>query len=174
MTTTDIFAKAGVENYFDESYGWAIFKNVGKAGWGIGGAAGKGEVYAKVDGPDESAKLVGTTSLAHLSFGFQFGGQVFAEVIFFQTKHDFDHFTSGNFEFSADANVVAITAGANAKASTLGLSTGASARAKNARVNGSGYNNGMAAFTIVKGGLMYEASIGGQKFGYKPLTSPLQ
>jgi len=32
------------------------------------------------------------------------------------------------------------------------------------------YTKGPAAFTVAKGGLMYEASLGGQKFSYKPVA----
>lgn len=165
----EIFDEARLEKYEEESYGWAIFKNVGKVGWVLGRAGGNGRVFCKVDGPDQPAKLVGTCSLTQLTIGFQFGGQVYSEIVFFKTQQDFEEFASGNFEFEAQAQVTAITASANAKASTLGNSSGASGGKKNACVADSGYTNGMAVFTITKGGLMYEASVGGQKIGYKEI-----
>ena len=30
------------------------------------------------------------------------------------------------------------------------------------------FEDGVAVFTLTKGGLMYEAAVGGQKFSYKP------
>ncbi len=89
-------------------------------------------------------------------------------IIFFQDKRAFDEFTSGNFEFGAEASAVAITAGAQVGAGTGGTSAGASGGKKDATTVG-GYNKGLAPFTIVKGGLMYEAAISGAKFSYKPL-----
>ena len=128
---------------------------------GIGGAHGKGRVYT-------GGKHVGDSSMTQLTVGFQLGGQAFSQIVFFQDKRSFDEFTGGNFEFSADANAVAITAGASVSAGTAGSSAGASGGQHDATTVGSRYNKGMATFTVAKGGLMYEASIGGQKFSYTP------
>ena len=76
-------------------------------------------------------------------------------------------FTNGNFEFGAEASAVAITAGAGAQANTTGASASASGGQNNAKAVGQ-YHKGMATFTVAKGGLMYQATIGGQKFNYKP------
>lgn len=160
--TISIFKNAGQSgNFFKTAYGYAVFPTVGKGGAGIGGAFGKGQVYAR-------GKHVGDTSVTQLTVGFQLGGQAYSEIIFFQDERAFKEFTSGNFEFGADATAVAITAGANAKASTTGASAGASATKHNAATAGE-YHKGTAIFTVVKGGLMYEASIGGQKFSYTSL-----
>jgi lipid-binding SYLF domain-containing protein len=110
---------------------------------------------------------VGDTSMTQVTVGFQLGGQAYSEIIFFHDQRAFDAFTSGNFEFGAQATAVAITAGASAQASTGGTGAGASGTQNHAKTAG-GYQNGMAVFTVAKGGLMYEASIGGQKFGYTP------
>jgi lipid-binding SYLF domain-containing protein len=130
----------GMKVFFREAYGYAIFPTVGKAGIGIGGAFGKGEVYRQ-------GKLLGSTSLTQLSIGFQLGGQAYSEIIFFKDKKALERFTAGNFEFGAQVSAVAVTAGASADAA---------------------YNNGVAIFTMAKGGLMYEASVGGQKFSFTP------
>lgn len=150
-----------VAPFFKNSYGYAVFPTVGKGGLGIGGAYGKGQVY-------EKGKPVGITKLIHVSFGFQAGGQAYSEIIFFQDKRAFDDFTKGNFEFDAGASAVAITAGAHIKTSTKGTEAGMSAGPKTGINAKSSYRKGMAVFVHVKGGLMYEASIGGQKFSYKP------
>jgi hypothetical protein len=105
--------------------------------------------------------------MSQVTVGFQLGGQAYSQIIFFQDAQSLKQFTSGNFEFGAEASAVAITAGANAKANTSGSSAGASAT-KNKAANVGAYNKGMATFTVAKGGLMYEASIGGQKFNYNP------
>jgi hypothetical protein len=103
------------------------------------------------------------------SIGFQFGGQAFSEIIFFQDKRAYDDFTSGNFEFDATAQAVVITAGATAKAGTTGTSAGASAGPKTGIQAETEYLKGMASFVHPKGGLMYELAIGGQKFTFTPL-----
>jgi lipid-binding SYLF domain-containing protein len=151
-----------VAPFFKKSYGYAVFPIVGKGGLGIGGAYGKGQVYVQ-------GKPVGIAKLMKLSVGFQAGGQAYSEIIFFQDKRAFEEFTSGSFEFDAEASAVAITAGAHAEVGTGGKGAGASAGPKtgvNAEVK---FTKGMAVFVHIKGGLMYEATIGGQKFSYKPL-----
>lgn len=159
--TIKIFRDAGESGkFFDKSYGYAVFPTVGKAGMIVGGAYGKGRVYAK-------GNYVGDTSVTQVSVGFQLGGQAYSEIVFFEDKRAFDEFTSGNFEFGAQASAVAITAGASAEATTTGSSAGASGGKHDATTVGK-YYKGMAVFTVAKGGLMYEASIGGQKFSYTP------
>jgi len=160
--TKDIFSKAGESSaYFKHSYGYVLFPTIGKGGIGIGGAYGKGRVYT-------NNNYVGNSSMTQLTIGFQLGGQAYRQIIFFKDKRSFDEFTSGNFEFGAQASAVAITAGASASASTSGgVSTGASTSKNDASTTGE-YHKGMAVFTIAKGGLMYEATIGGQKFSYTP------
>ena len=159
--TISLFQNAGKSSwFFSNSYGYAVFPTVGKAGFVVGGAYGKGRVYA-------AGEWVGDASLTHLNVGFQLGGQAFSEIIFLEDKRAFDEFTGGNFEFSADASAVALTAGASAAATTTGSSAGASGGKKDAITVGAFYK-GMATFTIVKGGLMYQATVGGQKFSYTP------
>ena len=160
--TIKVFRDAGQSGkFFGSSYGYAVFPTIGKGGVGIGGAHGKGRVYAK-------GAYVGDTSMTQLTIGLQLGGQAYSEIIFFENKKAFDEFTSGNFEFGAQATAVAITAGASAQATTGGSGAGASGTQSHAKTSG-GYQNGMAVFTVAKGGLMYEASIGGQKFSYTRL-----
>jgi hypothetical protein len=103
-----------------------------------------------------------------LSVGFQLGGQVYSQIIFFQDQRAFDDFSSGNFEFSAQATAVAITAAASAQSSTGGgSSVGASGGQNDASTVSAGYDKGMAVFTVAKGGLMYEAALAGQKYSYE-------
>ena len=159
--TIEVFKKAVPSVFFEKSYGYAVFPTIGKAGAGIGGAHGKGRVYAK-------GVHVGDTTMSQLTVGFQLGGQAFSQIIFFEDERAFTQFTSGNFEFGAQATAVAITAGASATATTTGNSAGASGGKNDAKSVGV-YYRGMATFTVAKGGLMYEATIGGQKFNYKKL-----
>lgn len=125
--------------FFEQADGFAVFPNVAKAGIGIGGAGGKGEVF-------QNGKVIGSTSLKQISIGFQLGGQAFREIIFFKEQRDTELFTDGNFEFGAQASAVLIKQGVSVETA---------------------YSNGIAVFTIAKGGLMYEASIGGQKFRFE-------
>lgn len=153
------FEKSGtIDPFWDNSYGCVIFPTIGKGGIGIGGAHGKGWVFSNDD-------LKGISSMSQLTIGFQWGGQAFSQIIFLEDEATYTHFTSGNFEFGAQASAVAITAGANASSSTAGGSVAGAGSAQSK----ADYSNGMATFTIAKGGLMYEASVGGQKFSYKDL-----
>ena len=127
-----------LSSFFGSAYGYAVFPTVGKGGVGVGGAYGKGELY-------EGGQVVGYCDLSQGSIGFQLGGQAYSELIFFETAEALERFKSGNFAFAAQASAVAATAGASADAD---------------------YEGGVAVFTMAKGGLMYEASIGGQKFDF--------
>jgi lipid-binding SYLF domain-containing protein len=161
--TIRIFKEAGASaGFFDNSYGYAVFPTIGKAGIGIGGAYGKGRVY-------KNGTYVGNTSMKQLTVGWQLGGQGYSQIVFFQDQRAFDEFTTGRFEFGAQATAIAITAGASASANTAGSSTSASGGKHDAITAGS-YNKGMATFTVAKGGLMVEVSVGGQKFSYSPKT----
>ncbi|HXP67535.1 MAG TPA: lipid-binding SYLF domain-containing protein [Steroidobacteraceae bacterium] len=158
--TLSLFKNAGESAaFFKNSYGYAVFPNVGEGGFVLGGAFGRGRVYV-------GGKLVGDATLKQLSVGFQAGGKDFTQIVFFQDKRALDQFESGSFEFAAGASAIAITAGANASAGTDGVTSGASAGKRDATTDGV-YNDGMAVFTIAKGGLMYAATLSGQKFTYK-------
>lgn len=158
--TVDIFKKSeAVQPFLKSAYGYAVFPTVGKAGIGIGGAYGKGQVY-------RGGKVTGEAKLFKATIGFQLGGQAFSEIIFFKDKRAYDEFTGGSFEFDAAASAVAITAGAQAKAGTEGAMAGASAGPNTGTQAKARYHKGMAVFVHTKGGLMYEAAIGGQKFSF--------
>jgi lipid-binding SYLF domain-containing protein len=160
--TIQLFRNAGESaTFFHRSYAYAVFPTVGEAGFVVGGALGKGYVYVH-------GRHVGDTTMGQVSAGFQAGGKAYSQIIFFEDKRALDEFESGSFEFSAGASAVAITAGASASAGTSGASAGASGGQKDARATGV-YEKGMAVFTIAKGGLMYAATIAGQKFSYRPL-----
>jgi len=128
----------GMAKFFNDSYGYAIFPNVGKGGLGVGGAAGNGVVY-------EQGNIIGFAKLTQVSIGFQAGGQAYREVIFFETADELGRFKANKIEFSAQVSAVAAASGASANAK---------------------YIEGVAVFTMAKGGLMYEASVGGQKFKF--------
>jgi lipid-binding SYLF domain-containing protein len=130
----------GLTKFFKEAVGYAVFPTVGKGAIGVGGAYGRGELY-------KGGQLDGYCTLTQASIGFALGGQTYTELIFFESQAALDRFKSGNFAFAAQASAVA-------------LKSGASANAK--------YADGVAVFTMGEAGLMYEASIGGQKFNYQP------
>jgi lipid-binding SYLF domain-containing protein len=161
--TINVFkGSPAVAKFFNNSYGYAVFPTIGKAGFVVGGSYGKGQVY-------RDGKVTGKTAVMEGSIGFQLGGEAFSQIIFFQDKRAYDEFTSGNFEFGATAQAVVITAGVQAQAGTTGTSAGASAGPKTGVQAETEYVKGMATFVHSKGGLMYEASIGGQKFTFEPL-----
>mmetsp|Transcript_20356 Transcript_20356/g.41920 ORF Transcript_20356/g.41920 Transcript_20356/m.41920 type:complete len:183 (+) Transcript_20356:67-615(+) len=164
--------------YFESAYGYAVFENIGKVGvFFVGGATGEGTVCIKKEGQFEQ---VGTSTMMQASVGPQFGGQLFSMIIFFETERDYNHFIIENFEFGADANVVALTASAGGKATTMD---------KNIRIamglkpddlayehstNALLFTKGMAVFTSTVAGLMYEASLSGQKYKFKALETSSQ
>ena len=126
----------GMEEFFSSSVGYAVFPGIGKGGLGVGGAGGKGTLF-------KGGTAVADTKMSQITIGFQAGGQKYAEVIFFEDEETYKDFVSGNFEFAAQVSAVA-------------LASGASADAK--------YKDGLLVVTMSIGGLMYEASLGGQKF----------
>jgi lipid-binding SYLF domain-containing protein len=161
--TIDLFRSSPVvAEFYDKAYGYAVFPIIGKGGFVVGGSYGQGQVY-------QGGTVRGTTSVIKGSIGFQAGAEAFSEIIFFQDKRAYDEFTSGNFEFGATAQAVVVTAGAQAQAGTSGVSAGASAGPKTGIQAEAEYVKGMATFVHVKGGLMYELSVGGQKFTFEPL-----
>ncbi len=127
-----------LKSFFKKSNAYAVFPNVVKGGFGVGAARGIGEVFQR-------CKTIGSTTMTQVSIGFQLGGQAFSQIVFFETQKDTDRFTQGNFEFGASASAALIKAGAATEAA---------------------YSDGVAVLTLSKGGLMYEASIGGQKFSF--------
>lgn len=130
-----------LQTFKDKAYGYAIYPKITKAGLVIGGAGGKGIVY-------KNHVITGSSKLGQASFGLQAGGQKYSEVIFFENKVAYDKFTGGKFKFSGQASATAITKGASADVP---------------------YQEGVAVFTRVEGGLMLEASLGGQKFTFEPI-----
>jgi lipid-binding SYLF domain-containing protein len=162
--TIALFKNAGDSAAFlSKSYAYAVFPTVGEAGFIFGGARGKGRVYVH-------GKVVGDTTMSQLSAGFQAGGKAYSQVVFFEDKRALDEFESGSFEFAAGVSAVALTTGASASAATNGASSGASGGQRDANTASLGYQKGMAVFTIAKGGLMYTATVAGQKFTYTPRT----
>jgi lipid-binding SYLF domain-containing protein len=130
----------GLQKFFERSYGYCVFPRVTKAGVGIGGARGNGVVY-------EQGRVIGWARLTQVTVGLQLGTQVYSEAIFFQDKASLDHFRDDHLEFDAQASAVAATSGSSANAS---------------------YADGVLIFTLAQGGLMLEASIGGQRFDFVP------
>jgi lipid-binding SYLF domain-containing protein len=149
-----------VAPYFQSAYAYAVWDRIGRGGLGIGGARGRGQVYL-------GGKVTGFSTLTDITFGAQAGGQAYRQVVFFQNQAAYDKFVSGKFEFDASASAVAVTASAQARASTQGASAAAGAGSPSTGA-GVGYVNGMQTFTMAEGGHMYAATIGGQRYNFKP------
>jgi lipid-binding SYLF domain-containing protein len=162
--TINLFKNAGESaSFFNNCYGYAVFPTIGKGGFVVGGAHGSGRVYAH-------GHYTGDTSMNQVSVGFQAGGQAYSQIIFFEDQRAYQEFIKGNFEFDADVQAVAITAAAGGSVGTTGASGSASGGMKDAKTAGK-YYKGLAVFTIVKGGAMYQATVAGQKFSYTPKAS---
>jgi len=136
-----IKSDAGLSNLFKSAYGYVLFPNIGKGALLVGGAGGKGVVY-------ENGKAIGKAKVVQVTVGAQAGGQAYREVICFQNKDAVNRFMQNKVEFSGQASAIAVKAGASANAN---------------------YRDGVVVFSQEKGGLMLEASLGGQKFTYKSL-----
>lgn len=135
-----VAADPGLDTFFDEAHGYAVFPEITKGGFGIGGAHGGGTVF-------EQGRAIGFSTLTQATIGFQLGGQTYREIVFFRDRAALDRFKRGNFELAAGASAVAVTRGASRTAA---------------------YGQGVAVFTMTTGGLMFEASIGGQRFTFEP------
>lgn len=133
-------ADPGLGDVLANAYGYVIFPDVGKGGIVVGGAYGKGVVY-------EQGRQTGYADLTQGTIGAQLGGQTFTELIVFESRESMDRFRNNQLAFSANASAVAIK-------------TGAAAAAR--------YENGVIVFVQPNGGLMFEASVGGQKFTFAP------
>src|SRR5262245_31206942 len=133
--------KPSLTKHLEEAHGYAVFPSVGKGGLGLGAAHGSGYVY-------EQGKLVGHSSLNQVTIGLQLGGQAYSELVLFQKRAGFEDFKRGKLKLDAQASAIALDARASADLA---------------------YRNGVAIVTMAKGGLMYEASVGGQKFSFKPI-----
>jgi hypothetical protein len=131
-----------LDKFFKDSYGYAIFPEVGNGGAGLAFSYGRGEVY-------QNGKATGYCDLSKGTIGATLGGQTFSELIFFKDKERYENFINGKFVFAANASAVAIAAGAASSAS---------------------YKEGVAVFITNSSGLMFDASIGGQQFNYRPMT----
>jgi len=131
---------AKIDKFFSSAAGYAVFPTIGKGGLIVGGAGGDGVLFV-------GGKPVGKAGMGQATVGFQLGGQTFSEIIFFENASTLSDFKSGNFALAAQASAVALSAGAAAAAN---------------------YEHGVAIFTATKTGLMYEATVGGQKFSYHP------
>lgn len=129
-----------LEAHFHKEYAFAVFPKITKAGLGIGGAGGHGLVF-------DNKTVIGESKLAQGTFGLQAGGQQYMEVIFFEDQPALERFTGGKIKFSGQASAVALKDGASVDID---------------------YQDGVAIFTKTIGGLMAEASVGGQSFKYKP------
>ena len=147
--------------YFEKAYGYAIFPDVGKAGFIVGGEHGDGKVYQK-------GKFVGTASMTSVSVGAQAGAKEYAEIIFFHKKADFEKFRGGEFQLAGNMEATLVTMNASASAGTETSSAEASTTRNNAATGG-GYNNGVAVFVVARGGLMAGVAVAGQKIKYKEL-----
>jgi lipid-binding SYLF domain-containing protein len=155
--TLESFMQSEIVQKFDKSaYGYAIFPTIGKGGFGLGVAHGKGRVY-------RDGKKTGNVEMTEVSVGFQIGGQAYSQLIYFEDERAFKEFTTGQFEFGAQAEAIAITASVGAQAGTDGSSA-----STNSKQGKTGYYKGMVVFTEGKGGFMAQAALGGQKYSYTP------
>jgi len=129
------------DSLIHNSYGYAIFPSIGKGAAGVGGAYGQGEVF-------QGGKQIGYADMTQATVGASIGGETYTELVVFQTPDALQRFQSSQLTFAGDASAVIAKAGAGADVK---------------------WQSGIAIFINVKGGLMTEISVGGQKFNYEPM-----
>jgi lipid-binding SYLF domain-containing protein len=153
-----------VAPYFDKSYGYAVWRRIARGGLGIGAATGRGQIY-------RNGQVTGFSRLIDVTIGLQAGGQAYKQIVFFEDERAYNNFTSGNFQFDASASAVAVTASAEARAGTQGGQASASVgnASGTAATTTPGYQRGLQVFTMTTGGLMYQATIGGQRYNFTPV-----
>lgn len=168
----DVFVKAGLLKYFEDSYGWAQFLGVSRASYGVAGyGLAKGRVYAKT-GDERNARLVGISTMQMASTGWSVGAQLSSQIIFFEDERAFERFSSGRFEIVAGAGVTVKTICAEQSTGTTAgipvLNRFATSKGKECDKSTT-YHNGMATFVIMQTGVLVDLSVVGQKFSYDAL-----
>ncbi len=146
-TTVVAFRQAdpSLSRFLEGAVGYAVFPTVDKGAAAIGGAYGRGVLFQR-------GEPIGRATLTQVTIGAQLGGQAYSEIVFFESKAALERFKEGQLAMAAQVSAVAASAGASA----------------NAR-----YARGVAVFTLTKGGLMAEASVGGQRFAFRPFTKAM-
>ncbi len=127
--------------YFDEAYGYAVFPSVGRVAAIFGLAYGRGVLV-------EDSSPVGDVQVWHGLHGITFGGEFYSEILFFKDADTLQAFKAGNLEFRGRAGVAAGPAGQSADPA---------------------FNNGVAVFTMTRGGLMLDISVAGTLYRYLPI-----
>lgn len=150
-----------VAPYFENAYGYAVWRRIARGGLGVGAATGRGQVYL-------NGEVTGFSRLVDVTIGIQAGGQAYRQIIFFADREAYDDFADGSYEFDASASAVAVTASAQASAGTQGAQATAGAGNPTTAAGG-GYQDGLQVFTMAEGGLMYQATVGGQRYNFKPV-----
>ena len=161
--TIDVFSGIPVVRPFlENSYGYAVWARIARGGLGFGAATGRGQVYV-------NGQVTGFSRLFDVSIGFQAGGQVYRQIIFFENQAAYEEFADGSFSFDAQASAIAVTASAQASSSTRGSQASVGAATSTELAGAEAYHNGMRVFTMAVGGLMYQATIAGQRYNFRPL-----
>lgn len=161
--TIDLFSAIPVVRpFFENSYGYTVWDRIVRGGFGLGGATGRGQVYV-------GGEVTGFSRLIDVSIGFQAGGQVYRQIIFFENQTAYEEFASGSYEFDAQASAIAVTASAQASSSTQGSQASVGAATSTELAGAEAFHNGMRVFTMAVGGLMYQATIAGQRYNFRPL-----
>ena len=161
--TIDVFSAIPVVRPFlENSHGYAVWARIARGGLGIGAATGRGQVYV-------NGQITGFSRLVDVSIGFQAGGQVYRQIVFFEDQAAYEEFADGSFNFDAQASAIAVTASAQASSSTRGSQASVGAATSTELAGAEAYHNGMRVFTMAVGGLMYQATIAGQRYNFRPL-----
>ena len=125
--------------YFEQAKVIAIYPNIVRAATGFGGAYGTGYVYRE-------GLWVGQSRVWQLNAGANVGLQAYNQVIFFKTEAAFSRFAEGTYEFAGQANAAFVLWGGGATPA---------------------FNEDVAVFTRLNGGLLLEASVGAHRYTFR-------
>lgn len=129
---SDFRAIPSLQPYFEEARAIVVIPNNFRAGTGFGGAVGKGWL---IEDDDISATVLHWQFLVGADLGFQF----YQQILFLKDDEAVAFFKNEPFQFAGQVNATALLWGAALTPS---------------------YNEGVALFTIIDGGLLIEGSVG--------------
>ncbi len=128
--------------FFEQAVAYAVFPSPIRGGIGFGGAYGIGWLF-------EGEAVTGKVRVIQGTVGAQWGGQVYRQILFFRDFQALELFKRGTWEFAGQTNATAAVVGVAGTPS---------------------FNEEVALFTQVKGGLLLEASIGAHRYDFRALA----
>jgi lipid-binding SYLF domain-containing protein len=132
----------GLSNALQSAYAYAVFPDVGKGAFIVGGAGGVGVLY-------EHGMPTGNVKISKASFGASVGAESMAELVILGDQNAVNQLKSGSFDLGANVQAVVLTSGGAAPTGTV---------------------RGTRVFIMPRGGAMVDVSVAGQRISFEPLA----